>query len=1240
MAVIKLAPDGTQLASFFNTSTYPTLVYPNAVALDSDNNLYIADSWEACIIKLDPQGHQTAVFSTSSPALLYPNGVFIDPSFGVYVTDTVNQRIIYFSCNGDILAIYSGGLAYPKSVWVADGTIYTADSDNNQITLFAVAATSYDASTCPQLQTSNAASSTGADGPSTSPVTLFFTYSTTSTNQYPKICVSGALSCMVEDDGTYICSSVEAGIHTFYPSSSLPSIVTPLLSSPIPLPTSCAGYSPDNVLPLTSNGLSVQVGQDCFVLSTSKGFVQVEPETVVGTVNWTYSTSATGVPLCPAPVAGSNPTPGTSVSFVYTTATGGADPSISCGAGTLSCTAYGADEYTCQSMLNGQQFVAVNGSSNTSSSALYLTTCGGHGDQYLPVTYEGLSVAVGSGSDVQCLNVWADADGTIRITATGIAALADAFNFTFTYAAGSVDPATACAALLPGLGLPPSSSPAGSSSSSSGSGTTVTPPFAFCLLIGGPSYAVQFGGLLNTTITPQLVQPTDGNLLPYAMYAYTAISASGVRVYTNLTTNTVVSSSILSLDPGFVGATNYIYYGSTWAATDWNGIAFVMDMEVPIAGQPRSGEGNYAVWWQPDQGHYLEETNSDSGETRPTSSSLTVVPYSGIAVTCGSSVVEGQPNISSSSTGGTFQSSAGTGAISAPTGHFSSSSPAAPSYNQSTQVVALYNISNSAFGSDIQNVFVDAAGHVLVTDGSSHGLVVLSAVTSSTPGSQLFFFSLYGASGVVVDSQGHIYLGLTGGGVVVLAGINSVTPSPGTVLLRFANQTRNLYFPDVALDPSGAVYVSDIDTSTVRVYSAFNSSTPGQLLLSYNQSFYDPCGLATDNLGYVYVADYYKPIPALSTIWVLNGLTAGQAVGSTLFTFQGGFSTEAVTVDCSGTMYVADIYFHRIVVLASIHTSTPGAIITAFSDSTRPFLPYAVAVDAAGRIYIGDDTSKAVRVVAGLPQNESNSCSTASQYRGSSSSTGVASTHSSSNVATSTTSSQGSTSVGASAAPQNSSSATSSISSAAQQSNPASSSTSSIPSVSLSATAQSSSTAAAAGSTGFPAGSISIQFYVELLSLANLTAAAIELRRDIAYNIAEEIISTLAFVLQYVEITSIAGTPLSSSSARRLLQTGSGSNSSSSSNATGVTFVLLGSISSVASVSASTAASVFAAAAAQGVLAAPYSNATIPAQTVTTVPLTVSSTGVGSSNAATPTVSSCMAGPLLALTLLALALLW
>ncbi len=155
--------DGTQNGCGYSGDGGPAsaaqLSTPWAVAVDSANNLYIADSGNGRIRMVNPSGIISTVAGNGSngyggdggPAtsamLRYPTGVAVDSSGNIYIADASNQRVrevsaathIITTVAGNGAATFSGdgpatqnSLYNPQGVAAdANGNIFIADSNNN-----------------------------------------------------------------------------------------------------------------------------------------------------------------------------------------------------------------------------------------------------------------------------------------------------------------------------------------------------------------------------------------------------------------------------------------------------------------------------------------------------------------------------------------------------------------------------------------------------------------------------------------------------------------------------------------------------------------------------------------------------------------------------------------------------------------------------------------------------------------------------------------------------------------------------------------------------------------------------------------------------------------------------------------------------------------------------------------------------------------------------------------------------
>ena len=138
---------------------------PDGVAVDGSGNVYIADGYNGRVRKVDSSGTITTFAgsgtfphnsgfsgdggSATSSLLRYPQGVAVDGSGNVYIADTLNHRIRKVDSSGTITTFAGTGtqgfggdggsatsslLSYPRGVAVdGSGNVYIADRGNNRI---------------------------------------------------------------------------------------------------------------------------------------------------------------------------------------------------------------------------------------------------------------------------------------------------------------------------------------------------------------------------------------------------------------------------------------------------------------------------------------------------------------------------------------------------------------------------------------------------------------------------------------------------------------------------------------------------------------------------------------------------------------------------------------------------------------------------------------------------------------------------------------------------------------------------------------------------------------------------------------------------------------------------------------------------------------------------------------------------------------------------------------------------
>ncbi len=306
-------------------------------------------------------------------------------------------------------------------------------------------------------------------------------------------------------------------------------------------------------------------------------------------------------------------------------------------------------------------------------------------------------------------------------------------------------------------------------------------------------------------------------------------------------------------------------------------------------------------------------------------------------------------------------------------------------------------VGNSARFSGPCGIAVDSAGNVYVVDrGNStirkltpDGLVTtlagLAAVYGKADGvgNAARFFKPFG---VAVDKSGNVYvadscidtnIGLTSNNTV-----RKVTPAG--VVTTVAGQAGTFGSTDgtgsaarfslptsVAIDSRGSIYVGDVGNNAIR------KLTPDGEVRTWvkgGKGLDQPVGIAVDGANNVYVADQ-----GMNTIWKITPdgtitILAGAGISASYGNDDGVGSAarfsgpSGVTVDDSGSVFVADAYNHTIRKIAPDGTvttlaGTPGA--SGYADGlgkeARFNHPIGIALDGAGTIYVADTYNNAIR---------------------------------------------------------------------------------------------------------------------------------------------------------------------------------------------------------------------------------------------------------------------------------------
>ena len=246
---------------------------------------------------------------------------------------------------------------------------------------------------------------------------------------------------------------------------------------------------------------------------------------------------------------------------------------------------------------------------------------------------------------------------------------------------------------------------------------------------------------------------------------------------------------------------------------------------------------------------------------------------------------------------------------------------------------------------------------------------------------------------VAVDASTNVYVADSANGTIrkIVPGtaVTTLAGSASTGSGDGAGSNARFFWPaGAAIDNNGNSYVADTENSTIRTINPAGvvSTLAGVAGISgtndgsgSNARFYGPQGVAADTSGNVYVADTAnhtirkissgRVVSTLAGQAGTNGLTDGTGVNAR---FNG---PQALTVDTSGNVYVADTWNHTIrkVTTAGVVTTlaglpgyygdSDGAGNSVGTNTARFYAPAGIAVDIPGNVYVADTRNHAIRKV-------------------------------------------------------------------------------------------------------------------------------------------------------------------------------------------------------------------------------------------------------------------------------------
>jgi uncharacterized protein (TIGR03437 family) len=233
----------------------------------------------------------------------------------------------------------------------------------------------------------------------------------------------------------------------------------------------------------------------------------------------------------------------------------------------------------------------------------------------------------------------------------------------------------------------------------------------------------------------------------------------------------------------------------------------------------------------------------------------------------------------------------------------------------------------------------------------------------------------------IADSQNNRIRKVSNGIITTVAG----NGGPGFTGDNYPATSTELYSPSgVAVDSAGNIYIADTSNFRIRrvlngvITTAAGNGTQGfsgDNGLATSARLYDPCSVAVDSAGNLYIADGNSNRIRKVSNGVITTVAGSGVAG---FSGENGPATSAqlagawgVTLDSAGNLYIADGNNNRIRKVSNgIITTVVGSGVAGFSGDNGPATsaelagPVGVAVDSAGNLYIADSGNNRIRKVS------------------------------------------------------------------------------------------------------------------------------------------------------------------------------------------------------------------------------------------------------------------------------------
>jgi uncharacterized protein (TIGR03437 family) len=296
-------------------------------------------------------------------------------------------------------------------------------------------------------------------------------------------------------------------------------------------------------------------------------------------------------------------------------------------------------------------------------------------------------------------------------------------------------------------------------------------------------------------------------------------------------------------------------------------------------------------------------------------------------------------------------------------------------------------------------VAVDSAGNLYIADSFNNRIrQVSNGVITTVAGNGTQGFSgdngpatsaqLYAPNGVAVDSVGNLYIADSGNSRIRKVSNGVITTVAGSGTWGFSGDngpatSAQLNSPySIAVDSAGNLYIADTYNHRIRkVANGMIATVAGNGTQGFSgdsgpatsAQLNAPYGLAVDSAGNLYIADSGN-----SRVRKVANAVIATVAGNGTWGFSGdsGPATSAqlnlpysVAVDSFGNLYIADTYNHRIRKVSNGVVVTVAGGGSSLGDngpatSAQLYDPNGVATDPAGNLYIADSRNHRIRKVA------------------------------------------------------------------------------------------------------------------------------------------------------------------------------------------------------------------------------------------------------------------------------------